>query len=180
VTINSPPGPDHDPGYLASLRHGTGPLGATRRLVFGLVTAPVLLWLLLPLLGLHARRLPAWALLVVAGAVLATMMLSRLVLETIAPLSPTLDPRVARSRALVVFRSQVVFQVVVAQTPLFAGFVLALAAHSPLPWVAGFLLGWPLTLLSLPTTTIVERVRQRLEAYGAPSGLWETLLDEAQ
>jgi hypothetical protein len=103
VTLTPTPGPDHDPGYLASLRYGVGPLGATRRLVLGLVVAPVPLWLLMPFLD-SARRFPAGALLLVAGAVIVAMMLGRLVLETVTPLSPTLGPAVARSRSLVVFR----------------------------------------------------------------------------
>ncbi|MGH8868971.1 MAG: hypothetical protein ACRDYU_13370 [Actinomycetes bacterium] len=170
------PGPAQDPGYVASLRTGTGQLGATRRLAFALVMTPVLLWVWVPFIPLGTRAMPAWALLVVAGAVVVTMGLARLVAETVSPLAPRLGPPEARAEALVVFRSQVLFQVVVASTPVFTGFVMAIVAHSATPWTAGFILGWPLMMLALPTTTVVERIRQRLEEHGVTSDLWAGLL----
>lgn len=176
MTFPPAPGPAQDPGYVASLRSGAGQLGATRRLALVLVSWPALLWVAAPFLPLGARAMPAWSLLVVAGAIVVTMGLTRLVTETVTPLPPGMEGVAARDESLVVFRSQVVFHSVVSSTPVLTGFVLAVAAHSPAPWAAGFLLGWPLMLLSLPTTSTVERVRERLEAHGADSHLWTGLL----
>jgi hypothetical protein len=48
------------------------------------------------------------------------------------------------------------------------------------PYAVGFAIGWPLLIWQAwPRTALIESVRRRLEADGARSDLWRTLLGPA-
>lgn len=176
MTPSADLGPSQDPGYLGSLTTQQPPLTLVRHVALALVTSPALLWLVVPVLDLEASGTPPWGLLLVTLMVAGALVAAWLVPQMVEPLEPGTGVDAAEGVAVATFRRQVLLQIAAAEAPVVAGFLLAWVADSLLLWCAAFLLGWPLVLICLPTTTTVERMRERLEAKGADSHIWAALL----
>ncbi|MGH3343293.1 MAG: hypothetical protein ACRDPK_10505 [Carbonactinosporaceae bacterium] len=177
MSFRATPGPPADPGYTESLSTGT-PLAAIRRLGFLAVAAPVLVFLLLPLV-VHDGQTPTWTMVlpVLAGA--APPFWLHLVGFGVQPLEPDVSERAAAERSLAALRGTMGERLAITALPLAVGLVLTFIGSSLLPYALGFLVGWPQMLRATPTTQVIERLRAHLESQGASSRLWEALLAKA-
>jgi len=170
-------GPVFDPGFLESLRTGTQ-LGELRQLCLRLLAVPLGGWLALPFLSRRGGA-PLWMLGALAVAGVAAYAVLRGLGPTVRPLPADLSGREARSAALSALRVETVRRLAIAAVPVGVGMALAVVAGGALPYVLGFLLGWPLMLGSLPRRWTIEALRQHLAADGAEAPLWEALLQPA-
>lgn len=168
-----------DPGYLASLRTGTQ-LGQLRMVMVALLVAPALILAIVPVIVRegHSRLgdLSAWIYLPPLLAALATVLIGP---RAPRPMPPG-EPAQAAGTALVLFRQAILLRFALSEGVILLGLPLSVIARSEMPFVAAFVLGYPLLVwLALPTTGTVERIRARLEAGGADSQLWAALLARA-
>ncbi|WP_243773421.1 hypothetical protein [Actinomadura barringtoniae] len=169
-----------DPGFRASITSGTV-LGRMRTMMLVLLTAPVLIAAITPLIVRDGQgRLgaaPWWCYLpVAAGALLAVLVGPRVP----RPMAPGQEPAQAVQSAMVAFRQAVLQRFALAEAVILIGLPLAMVAHSETVFAVAFVLGYPLLFwLVLPTTGTIERIRLRLEAAGAESHLWAGLLAPA-
>ncbi|MGH3344086.1 MAG: hypothetical protein ACRDPK_14705 [Carbonactinosporaceae bacterium] len=177
MSFRDTPGPLADPGYTESLNTGT-PLAAIRRLGFFAVAAPVLVFLLLPLV-VHDGQTPTWTMVlsVLAGA--APPFWLHLVGFGATPLEPGIDDVAAAERSLAALRGATGERLAITALPLAVGLVLTFIGSSLLPYALGFLVGWPQMLRATPTTRTIEGLRAHLESRGVTSHLWEALLTSA-
>ena len=91
---------------------------------------------------------------------------------TVRPLPATTDPRAAHRMAISVLRSVVFLRLGLADAPAMVGLVASFATGSVVPLAIGVAFSIPLLLLFVyPSASVVDGVRQRLEAAGTPSGL---------
>lgn len=170
-------GPGDDPGYLASLRGGTE-LGRLRAMMLVLLAAPVLILAITPLIVADGRgpdwTAPPWVNAALPAAALIALLAGR---RAPRPMAPGAEPRQAARTALMMYRQAVLLRFALAEGVILLGLPLAMAGHSELVFVAGFVLGYPLLIrLALPTRGGVERLRRRLESRDAESHLWAVLL----
>lgn len=171
-------GPVFDPGFLESLRTGTQ-LGELRLLCLRLVAVPLGGWVALPFLSRRGGA-PLWMLgaLTLAGA--GAYAALRVLVPTVRPLPPgAASPADSRAAALAALRLETVRRLVIAAAPVALGMALAVAAGGALPYVLGFLLGWPLMVTNLPRRWAIEALRRHLASAGAEAPLWEALLQPA-
>jgi hypothetical protein len=174
-------GASADPGFWASLRTPTQ-LGLFRRALLVLCVFPVMIGVLVPFIVREGSgrfgEVPWWTFLPqVAAAVPAVLVAPR----SPRPLSPGPDDLGSAERALGVFRQAVMLRFAFTEAVILAGLPMSVIARSELPFVLGFVLGYPLLLrLALPTGGTVERIRARLESRGAVSHLWAALLSPAR
>ena len=161
-----------DPGYLESLDSRTH-LGELRRLGLQIATPPVLLFILLPLVGVDGR---SWriTLVLAAAAGLAGHYLARRLLDQVRPLDSS--PDAVQRGALGELRRVTLARLSVHAGAIGVGLVLAVLGSDLLPYAIAFCLGWPGMLAALPTHRNVEAVRRRLEADGVRTRLWDELL----
>jgi hypothetical protein len=87
-------------------------------------------------------------------------------------LPATADPQTAHRMAVSVLRSVVFLRLGLADAPAMVGLVASFATGSVVPLAIGVAFSIPLLLLFVyPSASVVDGVRQRLEAAGTPSGL---------
>lgn len=176
-------GPSADPGYLASLGSGTY-LGQLRLVMLALAAAPVLILAIMPLIIQEGGRLgdlppmfdiPAWAYLPSPVLALVAALLGGRTPGPLPPGAPT--PTLAADTALVMFRQALLLRFAMAEAVILAGVPVSLLVRSEVPFVVGFVCGYPLLIrLALPTRSLVERIRERLESGRLHSHLWPALL----
>jgi hypothetical protein len=174
---DAPYGRSDDPGLLASLGTGT-PLGRLRRVMLVLMVAPVLVLALAPLVvregGSRLGDLPLWTFLPPLALALVALAAGPRVPR---PLRPGPDPDWTGQAALAAFHQAILLRFALGEAAVILGLPLAVVAHSEMPFLVSFAAGYPLLVwLALPTTGTVERIRLRIEAAGADSRLWESLL----
>jgi hypothetical protein len=171
----APPSPDLDPGYLESLR-SRSELSVVRREAALLALVPLVVFVLLPYL-VREGGAPLWTLLPPALVAVASAVVARRATDyAVPPLSPGTEQADGRTASLAALRHATHVRLAVAAAPIAAGVVMALVGTGLLPYVVGFLLGWPQVLLALPRTARIEDVRSRLDAAGAQAPLWDALL----
>ncbi|HSF26458.1 MAG TPA: hypothetical protein VLC50_02970 [Actinomycetes bacterium] len=166
-----------DPGYLRSITSKTV-LGQFRLIMVAILLVPIAVIGLVPLVaGVGASPvlyvvLPP--LLAISGFVMARM----LVLRSAPPLPVRLPHGEDHgATAVAALRQATYLPLALTEAPLLIGFMLSVVAGSTLPYLAGFVVGWPLMVVaSLPTHTRIERIRASLESQGATSHLWDVLL----
>lgn len=170
-------GPGGDPGFVRSLRGGTL-LGQLRTAMLVLTAAPLLILAIVPFIVREGRgRLgqdPTWVYVPLVAAALVALAVG---LRVPRPLSVGRTPRQAARASVLSFRQALFLRFALCDAVIIMGLPLSIVSRSELPFLLGFVLGYPLLLLwTLPTTGLVERVRRRLEADGAESYLWAALL----
>ncbi|WP_034485138.1 hypothetical protein, partial [Actinomadura oligospora] len=167
-----------DPGYLASMRPPATALGQLRLMVSALLTAPVLILAISPMIvrtgpGRLGDLAPLLLLPVLAGAIAAAVLGPR----APRPLAPDQDGEGTARKAIMQFRQAILFRYALAEGTILAGLPLAMIGRGVWVFVFAFLVGYPILVwLTLPTRTRVEAVRRRLESAGQPSHLWSELL----
>jgi hypothetical protein len=166
-----------DPGYVGSIVSKTV-VGQFRLVMVAILLLPVAVIGLVPLVtGIGGA--PVLLVAVPPLVALASLPVARMAARNaVAPLPPRLprgeDPG---ATSVVALRQSTFIPLALTEAPLLVGFVLSMAAGSVLPYLAGFVIGWPLMIvLSLPTHGRIERVRARLESGGTESRLWDVLL----
>ncbi|SEG66373.1 hypothetical protein SAMN04489712_108187 [Thermomonospora echinospora] len=174
------PGRSDDPGLWASLSTGTL-LGQLRRVMLMLMAAPVLILAIAPMIvregGSRLGDLPSWVFLPPLAAALVALAAGPRVPR---PLDPGPDPEWTGRAAVAAFRQAILLRFALGEAAVMLGLPLAIVARSEMPFLVSFAIGYPLLVwLALPTTGTVERIRLRIEAAGADSRLWESLLAPA-
>lgn len=185
-----------DPGLLRSLGSGT-PLGQMRSIGVVFSAVPVLIGALLPLvLDESDSSLSVGVGVGAVGAVAVVSMLVQVVAvpRQFVPVSPSSPPDRHRKAAgnaraeartpadlaregVLQLRAALFLRLALSESAVLVGFLMSFATGSPLPYVVGFALGWPLMLLAVPTGGQVERARERMEAGGGHVPLWDALLE---
>lgn len=167
-----------DPGYLASMRPPVTALGQFRVMVSALLTAPVLILAISPLIvrdgsGGLGGRTALLLLPIVAGAAVAAVLGPR----APRPLPPGEDAAETAGQAVLQFRQAIMFRYALSEGTILIGLPLAMIGHTVWIFVFAFLAGYPILVwLTLPTRARIEAVRRRLESGGRPSFLWSELL----
>lgn len=170
-------GGESDPGYLRSLRGGSL-LGQLRTAMLVLTAAPVLILAIVPFIVREGRgklgEVSGWVYLpIVLAALLAVVVGPRVP----RPMTVGRPPRQAAGTAVLCFRQAIFLRFALCDAVIILGLPLSIVSRSELPFLLGFVLGYPLLVMwALPTTGLVERIRHRLEADGAESHLWAALL----
>lgn len=170
-------GPEGDPGYLASLRTGST-LAQLRKSFLSLLAVPVLVLALSPLIirieTHHLDTPPLWAaaaiVLVALGVLVVAPRLPR-------PLKAGMLQQETAVAASSMFRSTLFLRFTFCEGVVLSGLPLSMAADSMVPMLLAFGLGYPLLMaFALPTRGTIEGIRRRIEAEGAVSDLWASLL----
>ncbi|RFU38669.1 hypothetical protein DZF91_26460 [Actinomadura logoneensis] len=172
-------GASDDPGYLASMRPPATVLGQLRLLVSVLLTAPVLILAISPLIVRSGPDGPGG---VVAGLLLLPVLVAAVAAVVLGPRAPRpLEPgRDAEEAARLAggrFRQAIMFRYALTEGTILVGLPLAMIGNTVWIFVFAFAVGYPLLVwLTLPTRNRIEAVRRRLESAGEPSHLWSELL----
>jgi hypothetical protein len=154
------------------------PILRTLRLIVVTVSAMLfVLFVPLSLMGL-GTDVPALIWLVLPTAVGTGMsVLLPSISATLRPMPLTTTEAEARATSVGVLRTQVMVRMALAESPALFGFVASIAGESIVPYLIGF--GFSLPLLAVfayPRDAVVDAVRTRLEANGATSWLWESII----
>ncbi|MCP2341485.1 hypothetical protein [Actinomadura rupiterrae] len=167
-----------DPGYLASMRPPETVLGQLRVMVTALVTAPVLMLAISPLIVPAGEGrlgdLAPWLCLPILAVAAAALLLGP---RAPRPLVPSQDREWAVRQSVLLFRQAVMFRYALSEATILVGLPLAMVGRSVWVFVFAFVVGYPILFwLTVPTATRVEAIRRRLETAGEPSYLWTALL----
>lgn len=170
-------GRESDPGFVRSLSGGTL-IGQLRRAMLALTVAPVLILAIVPFIVREGRgrlgEVPAW---VYVPIVLAALLAAVAGPRVPRPVAAGRRPQETAGAAVLGLRQAIFLRFALCEAVIIMGLPLSIISRSEAPFLAGFVLGYPLLIWSaLPTTGLVERVRRRLEADGAESHLWAALL----
>jgi hypothetical protein len=110
---------------------------------------------------------------------LADVVLVPAVGSTLRPLRAGVTEADARRVSLGVLNTVTLLRFAFAEAPALFGLVAALVSHNLLPYVVGLAFAAPLLLLFVyPRRAVVDGVRDRLEAGGVASHLWEAVSGE--
>lgn len=165
------------------------PLGGLRALALIFAVVPLLIGALIPVVTDASSGEMS---VTVGVVVVAFFALTTLGVQTVAvprqfapaPADDTPDPAAtgmaAATEGVQQLRAALFLRLALAQGAVLVGMALAVATGSVVPFLVGFVIGWPAMLLAVPTRRYVDRAHQRMESRGARVPLWDVLLTPRQ
>jgi hypothetical protein len=152
------------------------PLTAMQPMIYSLLGAPVLLAVAVWFTVTSMEDPPIWT----AVVVLALVVVGFLLAETVGYAAPALPSQTnrdeAKHRAVMIWRSRLMFRFAVTEAPILMGLTMSFVAESRWPFLVGLVAGWPVLAFEiLPHRRSIEKLRARLDSGGASSFLDEAL-----